>query len=71
MTYKGCVGIDDVLDLSNSKSMAQIIAEEYDRMLSKDIVEVIKKYFPHTTIDEKRVLELARMIITEEMKGGE
>lgn len=68
----GYVTIDDVLNLNGSKPIAQILAEEYDRMIAKDIVEVIKKYFPQSTLDEKKVMRLARMLLAEETeKGGE
>ena len=66
----GYLTIDDVLSLDESRSMAQILAEEYDRMISNDIIEVIKKYFPQSTIDEKKVMRLARMILAEETEKG-
>ena len=67
----GYVTIDDVLSLNNSKSIAEILVEEYDRMIAKDIAEVVKKYFPNTKIDEEKVLEMARMIAYEEKGGAE
>jgi hypothetical protein len=66
----GYVTIDDVLSLDKSKPIAEILAEEYDRMIAKDIVEVIKKYFPQSTLDEKKVTRLARMLLAEETKKG-
>lgn len=66
------VVIDDALDLGDGKSIGKIIAEELDKMVAKDIVAVFKKHFPHSTIDEKRVMKLTRMLIAEETeKGGE
>lgn len=67
----GYVTIDDVLSLNNSKSIAEILVEEYDRMIAKDIAEVVKKYFPNTKIDEEKVLKMARMIAYEEKGGAE
>jgi hypothetical protein len=64
------VVIDDVLDLCDGKSIEKITAEEFDKMVSKDIVAVFKKHFPNSMIDEKRVMKLARMLIAEETKKG-
>ena len=61
----GYVKIDDVLSLEDSKSIPEIIAAEIDRAISKDIVEVLSKYFPNTVIDEEKVTRLARIIVEE------
>lgn len=63
------VEITDVLDLSECKSIGEIIAEELDQMIANDIVKVYKKYFPNTKVDEKRVLHLARLMIATESEG--
>lgn len=60
----------DVPNLSFGVPIGKIIAEELDKMIAKDIIEVIKKYFPKSTINEQRIVELARMIVKNE-KGGE
>ena len=68
----GYVKLDDVLAFDEAKPIGQILAEEYDRMIAKDIVEVIKKYFPKTELNAERVTKLAKMIVAEETeKGGE
>lgn len=69
--FCGYVKLDDVLSLDETKPIGQILAEEYDQMIANDIIGVIKKYFPNTKIDEKRVIRLARMIVAEEKGGSE
>ncbi len=69
--FCGYVKLDDVLSLDEAKPIGQILAEEYDRMIANDIIGVLKKYFPNTKIDEKRVIRLARMIVAEEKDGAE
>lgn len=61
----GYVKIDDVLSLEDSKPIPEIIAAEIDRAISKDIVEVLRKYFPNTIINEEKVTRLARIIVEE------
>lgn len=60
------VEIDDVLDLGEAKDLGKILAEEYDKLIARDIIEVFKKYFPLSTINEEKVLKLSRMLISEE-----
>ena len=70
--YENYVEISDVLeDWDDVKSPQEIFVEEYDRLICKDIVAVVNKYFPNATIDEKKVMKLAKMLIAEEKKGGE
>lgn len=66
----GYVKIDDVLSFDKAKPMAQILGEEYDRMIANDIIEVIKKYFPETGLNAERVMKLAKMIVAEETEKG-
>ena len=66
--YRGALEITDLLDISDCKPIGQIIAEELDQAIAKDIVEVMKKYFPDTQLDEKKVLHLAKMLIESEDK---
>lgn len=56
----------DAWDLSCGQPIGKILADELDKRISEDIVAVFKKYFPNTTIDEKRVLKLARLLICDE-----
>lgn len=60
------VKITDVHDMSECKSIGQIIAEDLDQAIAKEIIQVFKKYFPNTKIDGKKVLRLARMLIDTE-----
>lgn len=71
MKNKGlCIEIDDVLDLGEAKALEKIFVEEFDKMIAKDIVAVLNKYFPSATVDEKKVIKLARMLIAEETEKG-
>lgn len=69
MRYKGFKTIDQVLPMSEFESVGEIIAKKYYQMVAKDIVEVFKKYFPDTKIDEKKVLGFARMLVDTESEG--
>lgn len=60
------VKIDEVLSIDESKPIEQIIAEEYDRMISQDIVLVIKKYFPCSKVTAEDVLILAKSLVNAE-----
>ena len=60
------VEIDTVLDLNEGKSIGKILAEEYDKAIAEDIVKVIKKYFPNTTLNEKKVIMFVKMLMDNE-----
>ena len=62
------VKVEDVL--YQSTPIEKLLAEEYDRMISKDIVAVIKKYFPRSALSEERVMKLTRALLDAE-KGSE
>lgn len=62
--YLGKVKLEDVI--CPEKSMAKIAAEEFDNMICEDIVAVLKKYFPNSTLDEQKVLNFAKALIAEE-----
>lgn len=56
----------DAWDLSLGQPIGKMVADELDKRISEDIIAVFKKYFPNSTIDEKRVLKLARLLICDE-----
>lgn len=64
------VEIDELLDFGEGKDLVADLLAQYDKLIARDIAAVFKKYFPYSTLDEEKVLKLARMIIAEE-KGGE
>lgn len=64
--YGGFVKLDDTISLSDSKPIGKLLAEEYDKMICKDIVEVIRKYLPDTPLDHEKVMKLAKMILAKE-----
>jgi hypothetical protein len=66
-----CINYINSVDLSECKPIGKIIAEELDQKIAKDIIDVFKKYFTDTKIDEKKVLRLARMLIDTESEGKE
>jgi hypothetical protein len=60
------VEIDELLDFDEGKDFVADILAEYDKLIAREISEVFKKYFPFSTINEEKVLKLARMLISEE-----
>jgi hypothetical protein len=64
------VEIDELLDFGEVKDLVDDLLAQYDKLIARDIAAVFKKYFPYSTLDEEKVLRLARMLIANE-KGGE
>ena len=56
------------LEDSVKTSLLKLAVKEFDNMICEDIVAVLKKYFPNSAIDERKVLKLARMLIDEERR---
>jgi hypothetical protein len=64
------VEIDELLDFGEQDDLVANLLAQYDKLIARDIAAVFKKYFPYSTLDEEKVLKLARMLIANE-KGGE
>jgi hypothetical protein len=64
------VEIDELFDFGDREDLVADLLAQYDKLISRDIAAVFKKYFPYSTIDEEKVLKLSRMLIADE-KGGE
>ena len=61
------VTIEDVLDIDKAKSIGQMIAEEVDKQISKDIAEVLKKRLPtFYKVDEEKVMRFAKAFLKAE-----
>lgn len=68
------VEIDEVLGFGEGEDLVDTLIEQYDKLIARDIATVFKKYFPYSTVDEEKVLKLARMLIEEannEQQGKE
>ena len=66
------VEIDELLDFDEGEDLVDNLLAQYDKLIARDIAAVFKKYYPYSTLDEEKVLKLARMLIAEEnVKGGE
>jgi hypothetical protein len=63
------VKIDELLDFGEQEDLVADLLAQYDKLIASDIVAVFKKYFPYSTVDEEKVLKLARMLVADE-KGG-
>lgn len=59
------------LEDSVETSLLKLAEKEFDNMICKDIIAVLKKYFPNSTLDEQKVPKLAKMLIAEEKEGKE
>jgi hypothetical protein len=64
------VEIDQLLDFGEGEDLVDTLLAEYDKLIATDIAAVLKKYYPYSTVDEEKVLKLARMLMADE-KGGE
>ena len=62
----GYVPLDDVNEIDTSKSLGELFTEEYDRMIAKDIADVIEKHTGRI-IDEDKVLKLAQMVLADDV----
>ena len=54
------------LEDSVETSLLKLAVKEFDNMIFEDIVAVLKKYFPNSTLDEQKVLKFAKALIAEE-----
>ena len=64
------VEIDEILGFGEGEDLVDTLLAQYDKLIARDIATVFKKYYPYSTLDEEKVLKLARMLIANE-KGGE
>lgn len=63
------VEIDELLDFGEGEDLVDTLLTRCDKLIARDIAVVFKKYYPYSTLDEEKVLKLARMLIANE-KGG-
>ena len=65
------VEIDELLDFGEQKDLVDDLLAQYDKLIAREIAAVFKKYYPYSTLDEEKVLKLARMLIADEKGGAE
>ena len=53
--------VEDIIN--EYESLGKMLAKSYDRMIAREIADIIEKYLPDRKIDEEKVLELARMLL--------
>ena len=64
------VEIDELLDFGEGEDLVDDLLAQYDKLIARDIATVFKKYFPYSTVDEEKVLKLARTLIAKETEKG-
>ena len=67
--YYDKLKVEDLISPSE-KSIGRMISENPDKTIAKEITEAVNRHFLLYKVDEQKVLKFARMLIYEEVVGG-